>query len=140
MMLAMVLAMMLTRDVQLQTGLPSSLAGEAGAVVRQGEVQFGAERQDAIRVDVLHAAVIAELYEIEINGLGDTGHLIDLAQVVRQIAIVGEPPQIALEQHVIDRVEANEGWKEPQIGLGKAVAHQPALTSQPVLQLVKRGE
>ena len=84
-------------------------AAKPRAVVRRRQIELGAERQDAVRVDVVHAAVVTELDQVEIDGLGDPRHLIDLAQVVRQIVVVGEPPQIALEQHVIDRVEPQQG-------------------------------
>ncbi len=39
--------------------------------MRGGEVELGAEREDAVRVDVAHAAVVAELYFREIDRLGD---------------------------------------------------------------------
>src|SRR6266542_2724319 len=62
----------------------TALGGEPGAVVWRREVQFGAERQDAVRVDVAHAAIVAELDQVEIDGLGDPRHPVDLAQIVRQ--------------------------------------------------------
>jgi len=65
--------------------------------VRRREVQFRAERQNAVRIDVLHTAVVSQFDQLEIDGLGDPRHLIDLAQIVREVVIVGEPPQIALE-------------------------------------------
>src|SRR5277367_7034072 len=83
-----------------------SYGGKPRAVVRRREVERGAQRQYAPRVEVAHAAVIAELDLVEIDGRGYSRHLVDLAGVVRQIVVVGQSAQIALEQHVIDRIEA----------------------------------
>src|SRR5262249_26068634 len=68
-------------------------AGSGGAklrtVVRRREIKSGAEWQDASRVQMVHAAVIAALDFVEIDRRSHTRHLIDLPSIVRQIMVVG---------------------------------------------------
>src|SRR6516165_4957507 len=109
-------------------------------VVRRGEIELGAERDDPAGIDIAHAAVISELDSRQVDRFGDPRHLVDLVQVVRQIVIVGEPAQIAFEVAVIDRVKPHQGRKQPQIGLGEAVADQIALPAEPLLESVERRE
>ena len=113
-------------------------AHEPVAVVRRGEIELGAERHDAGRVHLALAAVIVPLDVIDVHGLGDARHLIEIAQIVRQVRIVDDAPQVALEVAVIDRVEADQRREQPPVGLGQARAGEIALPRQPPLQLVER--
>src|SRR5438270_5660292 len=78
---------------------------EFRAIVRCCKIELGAEGNDPARIDIGHAAVIAELDPGQVDGLGDARHLVEVARVIRQIVVVGNPPQIAFEVRVIDRVE-----------------------------------
>ncbi len=90
-------------------------SAEPPAVVRQREVEQRTDRHDAGRVDVAVAAVIVPLDVIETDGVGDARHLIKIAQIIPQIWIVDDAPQIAFEVAVIDGVEANERREQPPI-------------------------
>ena len=70
---------------------------------------------------VRHAHVIVPLDVIHVHGLGDARHLIEVAQIVRQVRIVGDAAQVAFEVAVIDRVEADERGEQPPVGLGQRV-------------------
>src|SRR5258708_2215482 len=54
-----------------------STGGEPGTVVRRREVERGAQRQYAPRVEVAHAAVIAEFDLGEVDGRSYPRHLVD---------------------------------------------------------------
>src|ERR1700722_8670982 len=83
-------------------------SAEAGAVVRRAGLEYRPDRHDAGRVHVAMAAIIVPLDVIEVHGLGDARHLIKLTQVIRQVRIVDDPAQVALEVAIIDRVEADK--------------------------------
>src|SRR5215813_13692520 len=111
--------------------------GQLPTIMRGAEIEFGTERYDPARIEIGHAAVITELNRRYVDGLGDTCHLIDVAQIIRKIAIIGDTPQIALEVAVIDRIEAGQGRKQAQIGLGEAVVNKVALMAELLLDLVQ---
>jgi hypothetical protein len=56
-------------------------------------------------------------------------HLVEFAQIVRQVVIVLEPPQIALVGDVIDDIEAHQAGEQPPVGLGLHLAAQIALAT-----------
>src|SRR5262249_17190916 len=114
--------------------------GKLPTIVRQGEIELGTERDDPAWVKIAHAAVIAELDRGYVDGLGDTGHLIDLAQIVRQVVIVVDAPQIAFKVGIINRAEPHQGRKQTQIGLRKAATDQIALMAEPLLDFVECPE
>jgi len=70
------------RARSLIAGAGAALGGGRGGRDRAARVKsrVGTERQDAARVQVQHAAIIAEpLILAKVDGLGDPGHLINLA-------------------------------------------------------------
>src|SRR5260370_1664751 len=56
------------------------------------------------------------------------------------MGIVDDPPQVALEVAVIDRVEANERGEQPPVRLRDVLADEVALAREPPLELVERTE
>src|SRR3954470_1144049 len=112
-----------------QPGL--ALAHEPVAVVRRGEVELGAERIDAGRVHLELAAVVVPLDVIDAHGLVDARYLIKIAKVIRQVRVIPDAAQVALEVAVVDRVEANERGKQPPVGLGHARAGDVSLPRKP---------
>jgi hypothetical protein len=68
-----------------------------------------AERDDAGRVHPLLAAVVVALDVVHVDGLGHARPLIEIAHVVRQVRVVDDPLQVALEVVVVDRVETALG-------------------------------
>src|SRR5271166_5470724 len=95
---------------------------EAAAIVRCLEIEGRTERHDAGRIDLPVAGIIMPLDVGHVHGLGDAGHLIELAQVVRQIWIVDDPPQVALEVADIDGIETDQRGEQAPVPLGQAIA------------------
>src|SRR5260370_38224555 len=58
---------------------------EPRAVVRRGEIERGAERHDAGRVDLAMAAVIMPLDMVDANRPGDAVDLIRIARLIAQV-------------------------------------------------------
>ena len=73
------------------------------------------------------AAVIMPLDVRDAHGLGHAGNLIELAQVIAQIGIVGDAAQVALEMAVVDRVEAHQRGEQPPVGFRELCAGEIAL-------------
>ena len=84
------------------------------------------DRHDPRRIDRLVAHVIVPGDMVEIHRLRHAGHLVELARIAPEVRIVDQPPAVALEVAVIDRVEAEERGREPPVRLGQPVAHQVA--------------
>src|SRR5262249_54583980 len=73
-------------------------------------------------------------------GLGDAGHLVEVAHVVCEIGVVGDPFLVASKQRKIGDVEAHQRGKQTPIGLGNCPAEQVALARQSRFELVEGGE
>src|SRR6516164_4960936 len=83
-------------------------SSETMAVVRRGEIDLWADRNDARRVHLVLAAVVMPLDVIDADGLRYSRHLIEITGVIPQIRVVGDPPQIAFEMTVVDSVKPHE--------------------------------
>lgn len=73
------------------------------------------------------AAVIVRLDVVQAHRACDPWDLIEVAQIVRQVRIIGDAAQVALEMADIDRVEADQRGEQPPIGLGDAVTDEITL-------------
>jgi hypothetical protein len=100
---------------------------EARAVVRRGEIQFGADRHDAGRVHLAVTRIIVGLDVIQVHRLGDARHLIQLAHIVRQVGIVFDAADVAFEVAVINGIEADERGEQAPVGFGQCRADEIAL-------------
>ena len=65
---------------------PALSSAQVVAAVRRGEVERGADGHDEHRVDVRVRAVVVPLDVVHVDGRGDAGVLVELAQVARQVA------------------------------------------------------
>ena len=70
----------------------------------------------------------------KIAGLGDARPLIQLAQIVREIGIVGDTALIALEVPEVDDIEADQGGEQADVGFGQPFPGEIARVGQPALQ------
>ena len=70
-----------------------SQISKAAAVVRQGEVDRGPIGTMPVGFTLAVAAVIVPLDVIDVHGLGDARHLIEIAQIIREIRIVDDAAQ-----------------------------------------------
>ena len=60
--------------------------------------------------------------------------LVQFTRVRPQVRIVDEPPQITLEVHVVNGVEADQRGKQANVGFGQPRPHQVALASKPFFE------
>src|SRR5262249_58280107 len=77
---------------------------------------------------------------LDIRGLGHARHLIEIADVVRQIWELGDSPPVALEVRVIDSIETYQSAEQPPVGLRDRVTNQVAVLRQDLLNFLKRVE
>ena len=82
--------------------------------MRRGEIKHGAKRHDAGRINPAMALVIVPFDVLEIDRVRHTGKLINLACVGREIRVVGNLVQVALEGLllVLRRVSCERGGRE----------------------------
>jgi hypothetical protein len=75
--------------------------------------------------------VVVPLDVIEIHRPGDARCLIQVAEVALQIRIVDDPPEVAFEVPVIDRIEAHEGAEKPPVRFDECCAKQISSGREP---------
>ena len=63
--------------------------------------------------------VVMSLDMIHVYGLMDAGHLVQSSRVRPHVWKIGEPLQVAFEMTDINRIESNQGGKQPPIRLGE---------------------
>src|SRR5690606_10572530 len=100
---------------------------ETVPVVRRGIVDFRPDGHNARWIDGLVAGIVVRLDVLEIDRLGHSGNLVEVADIVRKARIVRNPAQIAFEMADIDRVKAHQCREQPPVCFGYAVANQIAL-------------
>ena len=113
---------------------------ETVAIVRLRVVDRGAGGNDAVRADRAGLAEDAALHAGDVADCGDARRLVEVAKVVREIAVLVEPAQVALVADIIARIEAHQAWKQPPVRLGLDLATEITLARQPLLQAVQRLE
>src|SRR4051812_16793608 len=87
------------------------------AMMRPRKVQRWANGYDARRVDIGVRDVVVPLDVIEIDRPGDVRLLVKIAQIVVEIGVIDDAPQIAFEMSVINRIEPHQRAEEPPVGL-----------------------
>src|SRR4051812_18438889 len=100
---------------------------EPPAIMPRLEIQRRSERYDAAWIDVQHAHVIVPLDVIDVHPLGHARHLVEIAQIVRQVRIVRDAAQVAFEVAVVDGIEAHERRKQPPVCFGDLRSTEIAL-------------
>src|SRR5690606_24096910 len=119
---------------------PYSFAWQSLAIMGAFERQLRPLGNDAVGVDMPMAGVVVVLDVGKVHGLGYAGPLIELAQPVRQVRIVFDAPQVALEMAVVHRIEAHEGGKQTPVGLGEKFTGEIALFGETLLEPVQLRE
>ncbi len=92
--------------------------------MRGGEVQIGAERDDAGGVYPGLAVVVVAFYLGEVYGFGDAWGLEHFLQPALQVGVVADLADVAFEMAVIGQVEADGGGEEADVGFGYFAAEQ----------------
>src|SRR4051812_1565766 len=128
------------RDAAGLRGRALALVAHAVAAVRREQVERRAGRDDARRIERRMRHVVVALDLVEVDRLGDPRALIELAQEAREVRVVGDPPDVALEVPDVDGVEANERREQPPVGLGELGARQVAALGEDPLEPVESGE
>src|SRR5882672_11233762 len=72
-------------------------APEPSPIVGAEKIKLWPHRHDAGRVHVALAAVIVPLDVVHVDGRGDALLLVEVAQIVGEVRVVGDAAQIALE-------------------------------------------
>ncbi len=76
--------------------------------MRLREIERRANRDDAGGINFRVRHIIVTLDMIEVDGLGDTGLLIQVHQVTLEVRVVDDAADVAFEMTVINRVEPHE--------------------------------
>src|SRR3954454_18222115 len=108
--------------------------------MRGGEVKQGSDRDDPGWIDRTVALVIVPPDMLEIHRRGDAWQLIDVTRKGRQIRIIDDAADVALEVPDIDRVEADQRREQADVGFGQAVAQQEPPIGEPPLEAGQRAE
>src|SRR5262245_39820850 len=74
-----------------------ALARQPGAIVRRGIIDRRSLRDDAHGVESRNRPIIDDVVA-RLHGLGDAGHLVEVAHVVCEIGVIGDPFLVASKQ------------------------------------------
>ena len=77
---------------------------------------------------------------VHIDRLPNARVLVELAQVAGQIAVVGDPPLVALEVADVDSVEADQGYEKAPVSLGDRAPGQEALLAEAIIDFIQSLE
>src|SRR5260370_840561 len=82
---------------------PRRASREAGAQLLD-QLELRSERDDPTRVQLRMAGIIVALDVREVDRAGDAREGIELAQIARQVLVIGDAADVALEMADIDRI------------------------------------
>src|SRR5699024_5173202 len=111
----------------------TSVWGRPSARIRAG-------RDDLRRVDALVHVVVVHPDVVEVRGVTKTRGLEQVTRVGPQRRVLADFTDVALEVAVVDRVEAHQGGKEPDVGHGDVVTDQVSAVGEVFFQVVEAGE
>ena len=112
-------------------GLLSNPAlGDFLASVRLAKIERRADRDDAGGINFRVRHVVMTLDVIEVDGLGDTGLLIQVHQVTLQVRVIDDAADVAFEVTVIDDVKPDERAEKSPVGFYDAIIEQVAACGQ----------
>src|SRR5690606_13010454 len=112
-------------------------ASEPVAPVGSVQLQPRPRRYYAGGVDGGVAAVIVLLDVLQVESAGHARPLVELPQIPREIGVILDALQVALDVHMVDCIEADQGSEQTPVRLGQGVAQQIPPGCQTLLQLVQ---
>jgi hypothetical protein len=115
-------------------------AAEAFAPMGPLEILQRTDRYDPRRIDLRVRHVIVTLDVIDVDRLLDSRILVEVAEIAVEIGIVGDAAQIAFEMPDVDRIEADQRYKEPPIRLDRMRAEEIPPLGKARLEPVEHGE
>ena len=90
--------------------------------MRSVEILHRAHRNNTRRIDVVVSKVVMTLDVIEVNDVGNSVELIQIAKVSKQIRVIHNPADIAFEMPVINRVKSDQRYKKSPIRFERKIA------------------
>jgi len=108
--------------------------------VGEGEVESGADGDDARGVDIVVSDVVVALDVVEVDGVSDAGMLVKIHEVALEVGVVGDAADVALEVAVVHGIETHEGAEEAPIGFHDASAEEVTAIREARVQFIERGE
>ncbi len=106
--------------------------------LRQQFDKVGSSRDYGPFVQIGMGTVIVLLDLVHVHCFGDPSHLVDLATVVQQRRRIRHRTGVAFEVDRVDFVEANQGYEQPDVREGEAVAGDEAAARQCLLEPIER--
>lgn len=82
--------------------------GQTFPAMRRIKVLIGPKRDNARRIDVMMGHVIMAFDMIQVHRVGHLIILIEVLQVAKQMGIIHDAPDVALEMPMIHRIEPDE--------------------------------
>ena len=77
---------------------------------------------------------------IDMHGIGNAGHLVQLFQVTGQIGIIGDAAQITFEMPYIHRIEPHKGGEQAPVRFGQGITQQITPRAQALVHGIQRIE
>ena len=74
--------------------------------------------------------VVMPLDVVEVHGLRDAGHLIEIFEIAGEVRVVDDATDIAFEMSVIDGIEPDQGDEQPPIGFDELRAEEIATVAK----------
>ena len=90
--------------------------------MRKCEVDHGSYGNDAGGIDGAMTLVVVPLDVPQVDRVRDPGHLIELAQVTRQVRIVGDAAPVALEVAHLVGVKTQQRREQPPVRLRQTMS------------------
>src|SRR5215472_9649386 len=123
--------------------LSSTLTRHPGATVRFVPADLRPYRNYAVSVMgtvPFGGLVVVALDLAEVSCLAESRMGVQVTRVPPKVAVITQPPHVAVEHLVVDRVEPGERRVEPDVSLGEQGAEQEAAPGQALVERVKRRE
>ena len=79
----------------------------------------GTEGDNTGWIDVVVGNVVMPFDVVEVYGFGNAVGLVEVFEEIKEVGVVDDPPEVALEMAVVDGVEAHEGDEQAPIGFDK---------------------
>lgn len=104
------------------------------------EVLIRADWDDTSWINVVVRDVVVPLDVVEIHRLCDAVGLVQVFEIAKQIRVVEDASDVALEMSVVDCVEPNECDEQAPVGLHEFRPEEIAARGEACIQLIQCGE
>ena len=108
--------------------------------MRSRQIEEWTERHEPRGINVLMRHVVMPLDVIEVNGIRNSGPLVEITEITMQMRIVDDATQVAFEMPDVHRVEAHERAEQPPIRFDGTRAEKITPCRESALDCIKRRE